>query len=391
MKLAKRMDNIKASEIRELLALTQKPDIISFAGGLPAKESFPVKAFEEAAKRVIESSGDVALQYTTTEGNVKLRGHITKRLVKLGVKATEDNIIITSGSQQGLDFTAKIFIDKGDVIICEAPTYLGAINAFRPYEPKFVDVETDENGMRMDKLEEALKANPDAKFIYAIADFQNPTGKTLPKDRRKRLVELAREYDVMVLEDNPYGELRFEGEIQPAIQSFDTDGRVMFLGTFSKILAPGLRLGWVCASPEVINKFNLIKQGSDLQSSTISQMEVADLLDNMDIEEHIKTVSKMYAKRRDAMLKTMEEEFPKEIKWTHPEGGLFLWVELPEKLSARDVAKEALKEKVAYVPGGAFFANGGHENTFRMNYSNSSEEKIVEGIKRLAKVLKKMV
>ena len=391
MKLAKRMDNIKASEIRELLALTQKPDIISFAGGLPAKESFPVKAFEEAAKRVIESSGDVALQYTTTEGNVKLRGHITKRLAKLGVKATEDNIIITSGSQQGLDFTAKIFIDKGDVIICEAPTYLGAINAFRPYEPKFVDVETDENGMRMDKLEEALKANPDAKFIYAIADFQNPTGKTLPKDRRKRLVELAREYDVMVLEDNPYGELRFEGEIQPAIQSFDTDGRVMFLGTFSKILAPGLRLGWVCASPEVINKFNLIKQGSDLQSSTISQMEVADLLDNMDIEEHIKTVSKMYAKRRDAMLKTMEEEFPKEIKWTHPEGGLFLWVELPEKLSARDVAKEALKEKVAYVPGGAFFANGGHENTFRMNYSNSSEEKIVEGIKRLAKVLKKMV
>ena len=391
MKLAKRMDNIKASEIRELLALTQKPDIISFAGGLPAKESFPVKAFEEAAKRVIDSSGDVALQYTTTEGNVKLRGHITKRLAKLGVKATEDNIIITSGSQQGLDFTAKIFIDKGDVIICEAPTYLGAINAFRPYEPKFVDVETDENGMRMDKLEEALKANPDAKFIYAIADFQNPTGKTLPKDRRKRLVELAREYDVMVLEDNPYGELRFEGEIQPAIQSFDTDGRVMFLGTFSKILAPGLRLGWVCASPEVINKFNLIKQGSDLQSSTISQMEVADLLDNMDIEEHIKTVSKMYAKRRDAMLKTMEEEFPKEIKWTHPEGGLFLWVELPEKLSARDVAKEALKEKVAYVPGGAFFANGGHENTFRMNYSNSSEEKIVEGIKRLAKVLKKMV
>jgi 2-aminoadipate transaminase len=388
---AKRMENIRASEIRELLKLTQKPEVISFAGGLPAPELFPIEELKKISKEVLEENGTAALQYGPTEGYGPLREKIAERMEKVHVKISPNDILVTSGSQQGLDFAAKIFINPGDIIICESPSYLGAINAFKAYEPKFVEVETDDDGMIMEELEEVLKTNDNVKFIYVIPDFQNPSGKTWSRERRKELVELANKYNIAIVEDNPYGELRFEGEILPAVKHYDTEGRVIFLGTFSKIFCPGLRLGWVAADKEVLNKFIMVKQGADLQSSTISQMEVAKFLEIYDIEKHIEKIKDVYRKRRDLMMKTIEEEFPKEIKYTYPEGGLFTWVVLPEHMNARELAIKALEKNVAFVPGGSFFPNGGNENTFRMNYSSMDEERIVEGIKRLAAVIKEMM
>ena len=388
---AKRMDNIKASEIRELLKLTQQPQIISFAGGLPAPESFPIEELTKIGRMVLEDTGVQALQYGSTEGYPPLREAISKRMAKTKVDVKADDILVTSGSQQGLDFAAKIFINPGDIIVCESPTYLGAINAFKAYEPEFIEIDTDKDGMIMEDLEKALKNNDKVKFIYVIPDFQNPSGKTWSIDRRKKLVELANKYNVVILEDNPYGELRFEGEILPAIKHYDEEGRVIFLGTFSKILCPGLRLGWVAASPEILNKFIMVKQGADLQSSTISQMEVAKFLEEYSIDDHINKIIDLYRERRDLMMKTIEEEFPKEASYTYPEGGLFTWVVLPEYMNARELAVKALEQNVAYVPGGSFYPNGGNENTFRLNYSNMDNERIVEGIKRLGKVLKDAV
>lgn len=391
LRYAKRMDNIKASEIRELLKLTQKPEIISFAGGLPAPELFPVEEFKKVSLEVLEEQGTTALQYGPTEGYEPLRVQITKRMEKVGVECKPEDILITSGSQQGLDFAGKIFLNPGDIVLCESPSYLGAINAFRAYEPEFISVPTDENGMIMEELEDILKNNDRVRFIYVIPDFQNPSGRTWSIERRKRLIELANEYNVAIIEDNPYGELRFEGEYYPAVKHYDTEGRVIFLGTFSKIFCPGLRLGWVCAEREVLNKFILAKQGADLQSSTISQMQVAKFLEEYDIDAHIEKLKKVYKKRRDLMINTMKEEFPEEIKFTNPEGGLFTWVVLPEYMNARDLAVKAIEKNVAFVPGGSFFPNGGNENTLRLNYSNMEDEKIVIGIKRLAEAIKSMM
>lgn len=389
LKFAKRMDNMKASEIRELLALTAKPDIISFAGGLPAPELFPVDQWKAAVNKVLDEKGRQALQYGPTEGYLPLREQIVHRMNKVGVKdAKPDDFLILSGSQQGLDFMAKAFIDPGDQIIVESPTYLGALNAFKAYEPSFLDVELDADGMRMDILEERLKNNDRVKFIYVISDFQNPSGKTWTMERRKKLIELANKYDVAILEDNPYGELRFEGEIQPSLKSLDTEGRVVFMGTFSKVFSPGVRLGWFCAAPELLDKFNKIKQGADLQSSTISQMELAQYLEDNDLEAHIAEIIKVYGKRKNVMVDAMTKYFPEGVTFTNPEGGLFLWVELPEYMNARDLAVKAIEQKVAYVPGGAFFGSNVRENCFRCNYSCMSEEKIEEGVKRLADVIK---
>jgi len=381
LKFAKRMDNMKASEIRELLALTAKPDIISFAGGLPAPELFPVDQWKAAVNKVLDEKGRQALQYGPTEGYLPLREQIVHRMNKVGVKdAKPDDFLILSGSQQGLDFMAKAFIDPGDQIIVESPTYLGALNAFKAYEPSFLDVELDADGMRMDILEERLKNNDRVKFIYVISDFQNPSGKTWTMERRKKLIELANKYDVAILEDNPYGELRFEGEIQPSLKSLDTEGRVVFMGTFSKVFSPGVRLGWFCAAPDILDKFNKIKQGADLQSSTISQMELAQYLEDNDLEAHIAEIIKVYGKRKNVMVDAMTKYFPEGVTFTNPEGGLFLWVELPEYMNARDLAVKAIEQKVAYVPGGAFFGNNVRENCFRCNYSCMSEEKIEDDV-----------
>lgn len=388
LKYSDRMESIKASEIRELLKLTVRPEVISFAGGLPAPELFPVEEMKKVSLKVLEENGQQALQYSPTEGFPPLREKIAKRMYQVGVETDPDNILITNGSQQGLDFSGKIFLNPDDVVIVESPSYLGAINAFKAYQCRFLEVPTDNNGMIMEELEKALKTNENVKFIYVIPDFQNPSGRTWSLERRHRLIELANEYNLPVVEDNPYGELRFEGERLPSIKSMDTEGRVIFLGTFSKTFCPGLRIGWVCASDEVLNKYILVKQGADLQSNSMSQRELNAFLDVYDLDEHIEKIKKLYKGRRDFMLKTMKEHFPEEVKFTHPEGGLFTWAVLPEHINARELMKKSLKRNVAFVPGGSFFPNGGNENTMRINYSNMPEDRIVEGIKILGEVIK---
>ncbi len=388
IRFAKRMEGMKASEIRELLKLTTRPEIISFAGGLPAPELFPIEEMKKVTLTVLERDGKQALQYSTTEGHQPLREKVAKSMAKFGIQAEADDILITSGSQQGLDFSGKIFLNPGDVVVCESPSYLGALNAFKAYECEFVEVPTDDHGMIMDELEKVLANTPQARMIYVIPDFQNPTGRTWPLDRRKRLVELANQYDLPIVEDNPYGELRFEGEMLPSIKSFDTEGRVIYLGTFSKTFCPGLRIGWVSASPEILNKYIMIKQGADLQASSISQRELDEFLSTYDLDKHVEKIKNIYRKRRDLMINTMKETFPAEVKFTYPEGGLFTWVELPKHVNARDLMVKALEKNVAFVPGGSFFPNGGHENTFRMNYSNMPEDKIVEGVRKLGEVLR---
>lgn len=388
LKYSDRMEGIKASEIRELLKLTVRPEVISFAGGLPAPELFPVEEMKKVSLKVLEENGQQALQYSPTEGFPQLREKIAKRMYQVGVETDPDSILITNGSQQGLDFSGKIFLNPDDVVIVESPSYLGAINAFKAYQCRFLEVPTDNNGMIMEELEKALKTNENVKFIYVIPDFQNPSGRTWSLERRQRLIELANEHNLPVVEDNPYGELRFEGERLPSIKSMDTEGRVIFLGTFSKTFCPGLRIGWVCASDEVLNKYILVKQGADLQSNSMSQRELNAFLDVYDLDEHIEKIKKLYKGRRDLMLETMKEHFPEEVKFTHPEGGLFTWAVLPEHINARELMKKSLERNVAFVPGGSFFPNGGNENTMRINYSNMPEDRIVEGIKILGEVIK---
>ena len=355
---ANRMSLLKGSEIRELLALTSKPDIISFAGGMPAPELFPCEGVKQACIKVMDEVGQVALQYTSTEGLPSLREKIVARMkAKNGIDTDIDHVLITSGSQQGLDFSARIFLNPGDVVLLESPSYLGAVNAFKACEPRFIEVPTDDDGMITEELEKILATTENVKMIYVIPDFQNPTGKTWSLERRHKFMDII-------------------------------NNLVVFLGTCSKILAPGLRIGWICASKENLVKYNFIKQGADLQYSTIDQLIADRFLDMYDLDEHVEKIKDVYRKRRDVMLKTMEETFPKEVKFTHPEGGLFTWCVLPEYMDAKVLAKQCLEKKVAYVPGGSFFPNGGKENHFRLNYSCMPEDKIKEGITRIAEVLK---
>ena len=388
IRFSDRANGLKASAIRELLKLTEMPEIISFAGGLPAPELFPIQEIKEVMVEVMDKDGAAALQYGPTEGYKPLREIIAKqRMNTAHMNLTADDILVTTGSQQGLEFSAKVFLNKGDVVICESPSYLGAINAFQAYEPKFVEVEMDDDGMIISELEKALKENPDARMIYTIPDFQNPTGKTMPDDRRKRVAELAAEYKIPVIEDNPYGELIFEGKVHDAIKSYDKEGWVVFLGTFSKILAPGLRLGWICASPEILNKYIIVKQGADLQSSSLDQRIAAVFMQKHDLNEHILKIREVYARRRTLMLESMDKYFPAGVKHTNPYGGLFAWVELREDLDAAEIMKECVKENVAYVPGEPFFPTSARKNFFRVNYSNMPDDKIIEGVKRIGKIL----
>lgn len=387
VKLAKRMDRLKASEIRELLKLTEQPGVISFAGGLPAPEVFPIEDVIESTTRTLKENGQKALQYTTTEGYGPLRDWIAERMNKQeGTNYDRDNILITHGSQQVLDFMGKVFIDEGDVVACEAPTYLAAINAFKAYGAQFAEIPTDDEGMIMEHLEKALQTGK-VKFIYVIPTFQNPTGRTWSVERRKQLAALADKYGVAILEDNPYGDLRFEGENLPSVKSCDLSEKVLTGGTFSKIFCPGLRIGWIAGDKELIRKFVLVKQGADLQCNTLAQMSIYDYLKNFDIDKHIDKIKKLYKNRRDLALKCMQETFPKEVKFTHPNGGLFTWVELPEGVSARDLLVETLKEKIAFVPGGSFFPEFPKENTFRLNYSNMPEDKIEYGLRKLGEII----
>ena len=389
VKFARRLENAEGSAIREILKLASNPEVISFAGGLPAPELFPVEEMKKVALAVLEEQGRAAMQYYATDGYPPLREAIAERMNrKLHTNVTADSILVTNGSQQCLDFMGRVFLDEGDKIIVESPSYLGALNAFKAYGPEFIEIPTDEDGMIMSELEKALAANPDVKFIYVIPDFQNPSGRTWPIERRKEFMEIINKYEIPVAEDNPYGELRFEGEIFPSLKSYDTKGLVLFFGTFSKIFAPGFRLGWVSAAPEILEKFNISKQAADLQASTISQMEMAKFIEMYDLDAHVEKIKEVYGKRRTVMLDAMDEYFPEGIKFTRTDGGLFTWVTLPEGIDAAQLMKDVvLPNNVAYVPGEPFYPNGGNANHFRMNYSCMPEDKIVEGVKRLGKAL----
>ncbi len=389
MKFAKRMERLQASEIRELLKLTAQPDIISFAGGLPAPELFPVEEIAKVSHDLVLKEGRQLLQYATTEGRPALRAKIAKRMAEKYKAAVDpDEILITTGSQQCLDFAGKLFLNPGDVVLCESPSYLGALNAFNAYEPTFMEVPTDDGGLIPEELDKILATTPNCKFIYVIPDFQNPTGRTWSLERRQKFMEVVNKYDLPVLEDNPYGELRYEGEILPSLKSLDTKGLVMFLGTFSKIFCPGLRLGWVAATKDVVTEFVKIKQSADLHTSNFDQGVADAYMEAYDLDEHVSKIVALYKSRRDLILKTMAEEFPAGVEWTHPEGGLFLWLTLPEGVSARKVFDKCIQMKVAAVIGDAFYPNQKTDRSMRINYSNMPEDKIVEGIKRMAQAIK---
>ncbi len=395
---AQRTHRMKSSAIRELLKLTQQPDIISFAGGLPAPELFPVAEVERASQIVLEKHGAQALQYSTTEGFLPLREMICRHTSRYGLYVTPENVLITSGSQQALDLLGKIFINPGDRILVENPTYLGAIQAWNAYGAEYVTVPCDEYGMKTDELEAALRAGP--KFIYVLPNFQNPTGATLALERRKQLIALADQYGVPIIEDDPYGQLRYEGEHIPSVVALDSEyrgnnhatysGNVIYLSTFSKTLAPGLRLAWVVAPPGVIGKLVQAKQGADLHTSTFNQMVAYEVGKGGFIDRHVREIRKVYGARRDLMLGLMDELFPPGVRWTRPRGGLFLWVTLPEELDASEVFKVAVRRKVAFVPGAPFHPVGGGENTMRINFSNARPEQIEQGVARLADTLKEM-
>ncbi|MCT9855098.1 PLP-dependent aminotransferase family protein [Priestia megaterium] len=386
-KFAQRASLVKSSETREILKVTERPEVISFAGGLPAPELFPVEAMNDACRAVLNEDGAASLQYSTTEGYIPLREAISKRMQHIGIESTVSNILITSGSQQAIDLTGRLFLNDGDVVICESPTYLAAINVFKSYNATFVEVDMDEDGMIMEELEKKLQENPHAKFIYTIPDFQNPTGRTLTRERRQRMIELANAYDVLIVEDNPYGGVRFAGETLPPVKHFDTEGRVIYISTFSKIFAPGLRIGWVCADEAFIDKYVAFKQVADLHTDSFAQRVTAKYMELYDIEEHIQKIKAVYKERCTQMLSCIEEFFPENLSYSKPEGGLFIWVELPQGIDSAHIFSECLKNNVACVPGTPFFPNGTRNNALRLNYSNMSAEQIVEGMKRMGDVL----
>lgn len=389
MKFATRMERMQASEIRELLKLTAQPDIISFAGGLPAPELFPVEEIAKVSHDLVLKEGRQLLQYATTEGRPSLRAKIAKRMAdKYHTNVDPDDILITTGSQQCLDFAGKLFLDPGDVVLCESPSYLGALNAFNAYQPKFVEVPTDNGGLIPEGLDKILETTPNCKFIYVIPDFQNPTGRTWSMERRQKFMEVVNKHNLPVLEDNPYGELRYEGTILPSLKSMDTKGLVMFLGTFSKIFCPGLRLGWIAAEHSLLTEFVKIKQSADLHTSNFDQGVADAYMDQYDLDEHVKEIVALYKHRRDLILESMEKFFPEGTEWTHPEGGLFLWLTFPEGVSARKVFTKCIEMKVAGVIGDAFYPNQKTDRSMRINYSNMPDDRIVEGIQRMAKAIK---
>ena len=386
---ASRMDRMRASEIREILKITQRPEVISFAGGLPAPEVFPVAEMKRVSVSILDEIGGEALQYSTTEGYGPLRRQIAGRMnAKAGTSVAADNILVTTGSQQALDFCGKLFLDEGDTVLCESPTYLAAITAFLAYKPEFIGVPTDDDGMIPDALEEILSTAERVKFIYVIPDFQNPTGRTWSLSRRRALMALAERYGVPVVEDNPYGELRFEGKALPSVKSMDTQGLAIYVSTFSKTFCPGLRIGWLAAAKPIYEKFVLIKQGADLHTSSISQREISRFLDLYDYDANIRKITGVYRKRRDTMIAAMEEFFPGDVGFTRPQGGLFLWVTLPGHIRSAELLQRCLTHDVAFVPGDAFFPDSTVTNTLRLNYSNMPEDRIQEGIRRMAAAIR---
>ncbi|MCL5273649.1 MAG: PLP-dependent aminotransferase family protein [Chloroflexi bacterium] len=397
---AHRTQRMGSSAIRELLKLTEQPDFISFAGGLPAPEVFPVKQVTEAVDTLMKEAPTQALQYSATEGYRPLRELLARKMSQTGVPVGLDNLMITSGSQQALDLIGKLFIDPGDRVVVEAPTYLGALQAWNAYEADYVQVAADENGMVVDELAKALSVKP--KLIYLVPNFHNPSGVTLSLERRKRLVEIADQAGVPVVEDDPYGQLRFEGESLPSLLTLDAlnhpstdgyNGNVIYLSTFSKILAPGLRLAWAVAPAPVMRKLVAAKQGVDLQTSTFTQMLAYEVAREGYLDQHIEIIRATYRERRDAMLAALQESMPAGVRWNHPQGGMFLWCILPEGMNATRLLERCVKTRVAFVPGNSFYPCGGGdaERTMRLNFSNAKPEMIRAGIARLGAAIREMM
>lgn len=397
MFFAKQTERTTRSAIREMLKFTSQPDVISFAGGLPAPELFPVQRLQQAAHTVLAQHGPEALQYSTTEGTPELRSFLARRLSSESLHVKPENILIVTGSQQGLDLLARIFVNEHDQVILENPTYLGMLQALKPYDLMCLPVATDEHGMRLEKLPAFLRQHP--SLLYTVPTFQNPQGTTLVKERRLELLHLIEHAPVPLVEDNPYSELRYEGESEPSLLELEAqerrnkelDGWVISVGTFSKILSPGLRVGWVAAPLPVIDKLVAAKQSTDLHTSTFVQYLVHEVVRDGFLETHIPQLRRAYRERRDCMLTAMERYFPEEVTWSRPAGGLFLMVYLPPSLDAQELLQAALAYRVAFVPGVDFHVGNAGRNTFRLNFSHASPPLIEEGIKRLGHVLKQAV
>lgn len=395
---AERALKMRSSVIRDMLALTERPDVISFGGGLPGPQVFPIERFKKACCRVLDENGELALQYGSTEGYRPLREWIASQARQYGVKVGIDNVLITNGSQQALDLIGRVFINPGDLVATESPTYVSALQAWRVYGARFISAPSDEHGLVVENVEEILKQRP--RFLYVLPNFQNPSGTTLTLERRKQLVELAQRYQIPILEDDPYYPLRYEGESLPRIITLESaaqpesdnvyNGNVIYTSTFSKLLSPGIRLGWVIGPAPVIRKLSVAKQSVDLNTSVFVQMVANEIGRSGFLDEHIQIIRACYMERRDMMLETMAEMFSSDAVWTRPEGGMFLWCRIREDIDASEVFKTAIQQNVAFVPGEPFFPNGGGKNTMRLNFSFCTPETIREGITRLGRVLKQV-
>ncbi len=386
---AERIKDVPKSFIREILKVAANPEIISFAGGLPNPDFFPAQEIEKVCSKLIKESGNDIFQYSTTEGYLPLRKYIAARYMeKYGLKVDADEILITNGSQQGLDLLGKVLVNEGENVIIENPGYLGAIQALSVYRPYFIDIKMDEEGIDTKELEKAVNTTP-VKLFYSVPNFQNPSGITYTEERRKKVAEILKDKNIVFVEDNPYGELRFMGEDIPPVRKYLPNG--IMLGSFSKIVVPSFRIGWIVAPKDIMDKLITAKQAADLHTNYFSQRVIYEYLATYNIDDHIAKIKKAYGAQREAMVNAIEKYFPKEVKFTKPEGGMFLWATLPEGVSSLQLFELAIKKNVAFVPGSPFYANGGGENTMRLNYSCTNEEKIEEGIKRLGAAIKEIL
>lgn len=383
--LAKRMRGMEQSIIREILKITKRPDIISFAGGLPAPELFPIKEFTEALADTMKEDPIGSLQYDVTEGYPPLKEFLAGWLTKQGLPCTADHIMLTNGSQQALDLIGKAFLDPQDRVVVENPTYLGAVQAFNAYQARYVSVPMDEEGVKIPEFKKAI-ATPRTKFVYLVPTFQNPSGITMSRQRREEVVKAAQARKKIIIEDDPYGYLRYRGRSQPSLYALAQGEGVIYLSTFSKILSPGIRLGFVVAKPENLQPLILTKQAADLQPNSLLQRAVYRYAKAGHLESHIPKIIASYKQRSEVMRQAIRTHFPSSIRWVDAEGGMFIWCELPKKVSASKLFPKAIEQKVAYVTGSVFHPNGGGDHTLRLNFTNSSEEQIEEGIKRLGKV-----
>ena len=392
---ARRTQVMRSSAMRDLMAITARPEVISLAGGLPDTSTFPPESFAAQMTRIAHESSAAALQYGPTEGFEETKACILEVMAAEGMSPDPDDLIVTTGGQQAIDLITKTLVDPGDPVICEAPTYPGAIPTFSSYEADVIQIATDEDGMRVDELAEVLdrlaREGRRPKFVYSVPSFQNPAGVTLSAERRRRLVELAREHELLVCEDNPYGLLRFDGEPQRTLYSLDGGDYVLYIGTFSKILSPGIRIGWIAAPPPVLEKIGLGKQAADLCTSTLTQYFVREYFAEGRWRSYIADLVEIYRARRDSMLDALERHFPAQAEWTRPEGGLFVWATLPDYIDTTDLLAKALSRHVAFVPGRGAYVDGRGGASMRLNFSGSTEDEIREGIRRIGEVIGEQV